>query len=355
MKNPKSDLPRRIPQTREKAQIRMTKSRNAGRRPKSADTPRTTHFKRALLAALLLSTLNAPLSTWAQGTAFTYQGRFTDNGSPYTGVVEFQPTLWDAASGGSQVEANSPAQLTVGVTNGLFVLPLNFASNFPGADRWLQLEVRTTLGPFTPLTPRQQLTPTPYAITASNLTGTLPAVQLSGTVADERLSTSVSLLGQSIDSAEITDGTVVNADVSDSAAIADTKLATIVTPDKVADSALSVGVSLLGQSIDSAEIANGTIVPGDVNTASFSNTFWLIGGNAGTNPTNGAFLGTTDDQPLEIKVNGVRALRIEAPTNANGNIPNIVGGFSGNIVSNGFIGAVIVGGGQPGIPNRAGK
>src|SRR5262249_31578416 len=150
-----------------------------------------------------------------------------------------QPTLWDAASGGSQVAANSPAQIAVDVTNGLFVLPLNFANNFPGADRWLQFEVRTPLEAFTPLTPRQQLTPTPYAITASNLTGTLPAVQLSGPVADDRLSGSV---------------------------------------------------SLLGQSIESAEIADGTIVPADINIESFSNTFWSIHGNAGTNPTNGAFL-----------------------------------------------------------------
>lgn len=119
MKNPKSDLPR----WREaKAGIRMTKSCNAGRRPKSAGTPRTTHCKGLLLAALLLSTLKSPLSIWAQCTGFTYQGRFTDNGSPYTGVVEFQPTLWDAASGGSQVAANSPEKVAVGVTNGLFVL-----------------------------------------------------------------------------------------------------------------------------------------------------------------------------------------------------------------------------------------
>src|SRR5262245_23614489 len=242
-----------------------------------------------LLTLLTMVWIVAIQTDAGQNTGFTYKGRFTANGSPHTGVVEFQPTLWDAASGGSQVAANLPAQIAVGVTNGLFVLPLNFAGNFPGAGRWLQLEVRNTLGPFTPLTPRQQITPTPYAMTASNLTGILPAVQLSGTIANERLSTSVSLLGQSIDSAEITDGTIVNADISNSAAIADTKLATIVTPGKVADSALSVGVSLLGQSIESAEIANGTIVPADVNTASFSNTFWLMGGNAGANPTNGAF------------------------------------------------------------------
>jgi hypothetical protein len=85
MKNSQSDLPHRSEATAN----RMTESRNAGRRPKSAGTPPRTHFKRALFAALLLSTLNAPLSTWAQGTAFTYQGRLTDNGLPYTGVVEF--------------------------------------------------------------------------------------------------------------------------------------------------------------------------------------------------------------------------------------------------------------------------
>jgi hypothetical protein len=119
-------------------------------------------------------------------TAFTYQGRLTGNGTPFTGSAEFQPTLWTAESGGSQVAANSPATHIVGVTNGLFVLPLDFgASPFGvGAERWLQLEVRTAIGAFSTLSPRQQLTATPYALTAGNLTGTLPAAQLSGTVPD---------------------------------------------------------------------------------------------------------------------------------------------------------------------------
>ena len=65
----------------------------------------------------------------------------------------------------------------------------------------------------------------------------------SGTVADGRLSANVSLLGQTIESAEITDGTIVNADINAAAAIADTKLATISTAGKVADSALSANVA----------------------------------------------------------------------------------------------------------------
>lgn len=136
----------------------------------------------------LLSLLGSTTVAVAQGTAFTYQGRLDTNGMPYTGSAEFQPTLWDAVEGGTQVAANNPATVVVDVTNGLFVLPLDFGASFPGAGRWLQLEVRTAIGPFTLLLPRQPLTPTPYAITASNLSGTLPASQLTGTLPSGLLS-----------------------------------------------------------------------------------------------------------------------------------------------------------------------
>src|SRR5688572_1184731 len=101
----------------------------------------------------------------AQGSAFTYQGWLTDSGNPLSDNVEFRPTLWNAPSGGTQVAANTPPTAVVSVTNGLFVLPLDFGGNFPGENRWLQLEMRTAIGPFTLLSPRQQITSTPYAIT----------------------------------------------------------------------------------------------------------------------------------------------------------------------------------------------
>jgi len=69
-----------------------------------------------------------------------------------------------------------------------------------------------------------------------------------GTLADARLSTNVSLLGSSIESSEITDGTIVNVDINVSAAIADTKLGTIATAGKVADTALSTNVAFLNRS-----------------------------------------------------------------------------------------------------------
>ena len=47
------------------------------------------------------------------------------------------------------------------------------------------------------------------------------------------------------------------------------------------DARLSTNVSLLGQTIDSAEITDGTIVAADVNSTTFSNMFWKVNGNVG--------------------------------------------------------------------------
>jgi hypothetical protein len=60
-----------------------------------------------------------------------------------------------------------------------------------------------------------------------------------------------------VDSAAIIDGTITNAEISPTAEIADTKLATIATVGKVADSALSASVSKLGAMIDTGELAAG--------------------------------------------------------------------------------------------------
>jgi len=70
---------------------------------------------------------------------------------------------------------------------------------------------------------------------------------------------SVSLLS-AIDSSYITDLTIVNADISASAAIVDTKLATISTAGKVSDSALSALVTKLGSDISlSGSEVSGTL------------------------------------------------------------------------------------------------
>ncbi len=126
------------------------------------------------------------MSAFAQGTAFTYQGQLSSGGSPANGTYDVQFTLFSVGSGGSAI--GSPAVKTgLGITNGLFTTALDFGTVFNGTTNWLELAVRTNgASSFSPpLTPRQQLTPTPYAVyaesaNASNLVGTIPAANLSG-------------------------------------------------------------------------------------------------------------------------------------------------------------------------------
>ena len=84
---------------------------------------------------------------------------------------------------------------------------------------------------------------------------------ISGTVPNSKIA------NNAIDSSKIADGSIVDADISNGASISDTKLATISTAGKVADSALSANVSKLGSSIDSSEIADGSIVNADINSS----------------------------------------------------------------------------------------
>ena len=106
----------------------------------------------------------------AVGTAFTYQGRLTDGGSNASGTYDFEFKLYDASTGGSQV-GSTVTQGDITVTAGLFTVSLDFGSSaFTGSARWLEVGVRagSSTGAYTALSPRQELTPTPYALYASN-------------------------------------------------------------------------------------------------------------------------------------------------------------------------------------------
>ncbi len=118
----------------------------------------------------------------AQGTAFTYQGRLNNAGGAATGTYDLTFKLWNASSGGSQVGSTFTFS-GVGVTNGLFTEILDFGGVYNGSSYWLELGVRTNgAASFTTLSPRQELTPTPYAVTAENVDGLVSAAQLSGTL-----------------------------------------------------------------------------------------------------------------------------------------------------------------------------
>ena len=126
------------------------------------------------------------LSAFAQGTAFTYQGRLNDGANPATGLYDVRFSICDALANGNVV-AGPLTNSATGISNGLFTVTLDFGLGvFTGPGRWLELDVRTNgNAAFTPLLPLQPLLATPYAMmanTASNLLGTLPAAQLSGAI-----------------------------------------------------------------------------------------------------------------------------------------------------------------------------
>ena len=279
------------------------------------------------LTVLVLSALGAS----AQGTAFTYQGRLNNGGYPANGSYDLTFALFDAVSGPAQVGTTLTKSPTA-VSNGLFTVTLDFGNQFPGAARWLEIGVRTNGGGFTALAPRQALTSAPYAITAGNLSGSVLAAQITGTVPLAQLPGNLVTNGQT--------GVTLGGTFSGNGAGL-TNLNAANLTGTLADARLSANVSLLGNSIASAEITDGTIAAVDVDVTSFNTTFWRAAGNAGTTPGT-HFLGTTDNQALELKVNGARALRLEPNTNG---APNMIGGSAVNYVGTGIFGATIAGGG----------
>jgi len=182
----------------------------------------------------------------AQATAFSYQGRLNDGANPANGNYDLRFAIYDAENAGSP-QGNWVTNAATSVSNGLFTVALDFGNQFPGANRWLEIAVRTNgaLSFFT-LTPRQPLTPAPYAITAGNV--------VSGGLAA---------------------GTYGNALTLNNAA------------NQISGSFAGNGASLSS--------VNASTLSGIASTG-----FWKTTGNAGTSP--GAnFIGTTDSAKLLLR------------------------------------------------------
>jgi hypothetical protein len=131
----------------------------------------------------------ASTSLFAQTTAFTYQGRLNSSGAPANGNYDFTFSLYNNAATNTGQIGSTLTDLSVGVTNGLFTVALDFGANYPGAARWLAIGVRTNgAASFTAMTPLQQLESVPYAVTAAaansvastSISGTLPMGLLPG-------------------------------------------------------------------------------------------------------------------------------------------------------------------------------
>ena len=229
-------------------------------------------------------------------TTFTYQGTLLDEGVIPTGSYDFVVSLFDSPT--------DPAAITsplffenVAVSEGLFQLPLDYGSQFVGERRWIQIGVRdgSSIGDHEPLLPRQELTSTPYAQFAlfSHWNG------LFGTP-------------EGFDD-DVDNDALVELDCADGeVAIYD------------------------GAGFDCATFGGG------------GGGGWQLTGNAGTIPGT-HFLGTTDGNTFELRVNNTRALLVE-PVNAGlGGHVNLVGGVA--TFSTGLNGITVAGGGLPASPN----
>jgi len=158
---------------------------------------------RWFLVAFLTSLLSAN-SVLAQGTAFTYQGRLTDGGTPANGTYDAQFKLFDTQAVGTGTQIGPTiTNPTITVTAGIFTVQLDFgAGAFPGADRFLEINVRLagSGSAYTTLSPRQPVTATPYAIRSANsatadaATTATNATQLGGVAANQYVQTGDSRL-----------------------------------------------------------------------------------------------------------------------------------------------------------------
>jgi hypothetical protein len=136
---------------------------------------RTTKILAILILALWLVVWQAGISKAEPiGTAFTYQGRLNDNGSPADGLYDFQFKLFDESSDEGNQVGNDLYLPEVDVTDGYFTVELDFADPniFSDDALWLQIGVRPgeleDPSEYTLLSPRQKITPTPYALYAKN-------------------------------------------------------------------------------------------------------------------------------------------------------------------------------------------
>jgi N-acetylneuraminic acid mutarotase len=136
-------------------------------------------MKNAVFVVLLMAEFVARAAAQPPGTTFTYQGRLSTSGVPANGTYDLRFSLWDAESGGNFL-GNAITNASMSVAGGIFVATVDFGNFFDGSSRWVEIGARTNGSvAFVTLSPRQPLTPSPYAIYA----GAVNAAGIAGTIA----------------------------------------------------------------------------------------------------------------------------------------------------------------------------
>ncbi len=153
--------------------------------------------------------------------------------------------------------------------DGLYATDIGASNAVPGALSLVLTNTEVFLEMMvggTTLSPRERIVSVAYALVAAG-------------VPDGGISSSM-LADDAVTSAKIADGSISNLDLSPGAV---------------------TGSSILDGSLTGFDVADGSISIADVAI----NTFWETGGNTGT-VAGAHFVGTTDEQPLELHIHGER-------------------------------------------------
>jgi hypothetical protein len=284
-----------------------------------------------------------------------FQGTLTDtSGHPVTGAQIMQFSLFTDSTGGSALW--SEAHSSVNVANGLFRVVLGSATQFPDVlFEYQELWMQTTVGGEI-LSPRQKLTSVPYGFRAKDADHASWADSSSHAIGVDTANYALT----ADTAAWSIDGThAANADISyiayyalnsglldslDSSAFLSSAAGSIVdsmiADDQVVKSINSLrdDVTVSGRTNVSVATSNDSIIISGIDGSEY---FWTLTGNSGTTPATN-FIGTLDNQELQIKVNNRKVMTFYP----NATAPNIIAGCYQNTTLNGVIGATISGGGD---------
>ena len=328
-----------------------------------------------ILPVLFLTSLH---STAQPPPLLNYQGRVTVDGTNFHGTGQFMFALVDA--GGIITYWSNDGNVTpttavpLNVDKGLYSVllgdtsltgmnvPLN-PSVFSFSEIYLRVWFNDGVSGFTQLTPDQRLVPVGSAFVAMTVpdgaiqnaqladeavTGSkiAPAAITTTLIADSAVQAN-NIRSGSVSTDKLMNNAVTTIKIADNAVTTAKMLDGVVTADKIADLSVTTAkiddfavtaAKLANDAVTTAKLDDHAVTAAKVDAPSFAQTFWLIGGNEDT--TAGThYIGTNDEEPLELRVNGQRALRIEPHTSS----PTLVAGSPVNWADG--VGIVIAGGG----------
>jgi hypothetical protein len=329
------------------------------------------------ICVLIIFTL-LPITVLGVPEVINYQGYLTDaGGNPLNADVRITFRIWSAEVGGTELWSES--HTTVTVREGVFNVMLgtyNFiTAGILGGDCYLGM----TVGTDSEMVPRMKVTSAAYAIRAGYAESVAIGSVMTSALSDTAV-TEAKIAGEAVSNDKLASGSVTGAKVAEgtltAAHLQDGTALTEILDNDGADSGLDAdtldGLDSLEYARQGHEHDASAIVSGGLNPAFFSayedlvseghldnnagsdlltlgyagGQFWTLHGNEGTNPES-HFVGTLDEQSLELRVNGERALRLEPRAS-----PNVIGGYMLNLATDGVIGATVSGGGESGSENR---